>query len=73
MPVPKYSVSVAVSIAGVLQADPATPFVQGSNVGDGTLGSPTNLDGAQNSVGPQITPQDTQGCNAPENFWTPNC
>jgi len=55
------------------QADPAAPFVQGSNLGDGTLGSPTNLDGTQNSAGPQITPQDTQGCAAPQDLWTPNC
>jgi hypothetical protein len=55
------------------QSDPAAPFVQGSNLGDGTLGGPTNLEGALNSVGPQITPQDTQGCANPENFWTPNC
>jgi hypothetical protein len=55
------------------QSDPAAPLVNDSNFGDGTLGSPTNLDGAQNSVGPQITPQDTQGCNAPQDLWTPNC
>jgi hypothetical protein len=55
------------------QSDPAAPLIEDSNFGDGTLGSPTNLDGALNSVGPQITPQDTQGCSDPENLWTPNC
>ena len=55
------------------QSDPAAPLIENSNFGDGTLGGPTNLEGAFDSVGPQITPQDTQGCADPENFWTPNC
>ena len=55
------------------QPDPAAPFVEGSNFGDGTLGSPTNLDSSVDSAGPQITPADTQGCNVPQDLWTPNC
>jgi hypothetical protein len=55
------------------QSDPPAPLVEGSNLGDGTLGGPANLAGELNSVGQQITPQDTQGCANSENFWTPNC
>jgi hypothetical protein len=54
-------------------SEPQSPVLEGSNVGDGTLGGPTNTFGAENSAGPQITPQDTQGCSNPANLWTPNC
>lgn len=53
--------------------EPPAPIVETTNVGDGTLGGPTNLQGQENSAGPQITPPDTQGCGAPADFWTPNC
>jgi hypothetical protein len=46
------------------------PFVDVSNVGDGTLGAPTNLGDAQNL---ELTPPDTFDCSAPEHLWTPNC
>ncbi|HJZ46150.1 MAG TPA: hypothetical protein VKE41_03255 [Roseiflexaceae bacterium] len=41
------------SIPGVSlgQSDPPAPFVEGSNVGDGVRGGPTNISGAINSVG----------------------
>ena len=58
---------------GIDQLDPAAPLIEDSNFGDGTLGGPTNLDGAFDSAGPELTPPDTQGCAEPENFWTPNC
>lgn len=53
--------------------EPAAPFVEETNFGDGTLGGPTNIDGAQGSAGPQVTPPDTQSCGDPNSFWTPNC
>jgi hypothetical protein len=55
------------------QPDPPAPLVNDSNIGDGSLGGPTNTFGAENSGGPQITPQDFQSCADPTNFWTPNC
>jgi hypothetical protein len=55
------------------QPDPPAPIVDVSNIGDGTLGGPTNLAGAENNAGPQITPPDIQNCSNPANFWTPNC
>jgi hypothetical protein len=55
------------------EPDPPAPFVESSNFGDGTLGSPTNLASDLNGVGQEITPQDMQGCAVAENFWTPNC
>jgi hypothetical protein len=53
--------------------EPAAPVVETSNAGDGTLGGPTNLQGQENSAGPQVTPPDGQGCAGPASFWTPNC
>jgi hypothetical protein len=54
-------------------ADPPAPFVETSNLGDGTLGGPTNVDGAENNAGPQITPADGPSCGSGASFWTPNC
>ena len=53
--------------------EPDTPLVDGSNLGDGTLGGPTNLDESFGVAGPEITPQDTPGCSDPTNLWTQNC
>lgn len=53
--------------------DPNTPFVQSSNFGDGTLGEPTNTDGAEGNAGPEVTPPDTQNCGDPASLWTSNC
>ena len=50
-----------------------TPLVNTTNVGDGTLGGPTNIEGQENSAGPQITQPDGFGCSDPASFWTPNC
>jgi hypothetical protein len=53
--------------------EPPAPFVETSNFGDGTLGGPTNIQGQENSAGPQITPPDVQSCTGGASFWTPNC
>jgi hypothetical protein len=58
---------------GLGQADPPAPLVEGDNIGDGSVGGPTNISGAENSAGPQLTPQDFQQCANPTNLWTPNC
>ena len=54
-------------------SDPASPQVETSNWGDGTVGGPTNITGAENSAGPEKTPADTQNCTTSAAFWTPNC
>ena len=54
-------------------SDPASPQVETSNWGDGTVGGPTNITGAENSAGPEKTPGDTQNCTTSAAFWTPNC
>jgi hypothetical protein len=56
-------------------AIPDTPFVTETNVGDGTEGGPTNINGADNNAGPERTPQDigSQGCSTPQAYWTPGC
>ncbi|SRR6266545_4810458 len=54
-------------------SDPASPQVEVTNVGDGTLGGPTNIFNAQNSAGPEVTPLDIQGCGNPDDLWTPDC
>jgi hypothetical protein len=51
---------------------PPVPNVDVSNIGDGTLGGPTNVDVYGAPVTEQ-TPADTFDCSAPEHFWTPNC
>jgi hypothetical protein len=53
--------------------EPASPLINASNLGDGTLGGPTNLDNSFNQAGPQVTPPDTQSCSDPTNLWTQNC
>lgn len=53
--------------------EPDTPLVDTTNYGDGTLGGPTNVTGAENSAGPEQTPPDTRGCTDGAQFWTPNC
>jgi hypothetical protein len=61
---------------GVAPGAPAEapgPVIETTNVGDGTLGGPTNLFEAAGNAGPQITPPDAQGCASGANFWTPNC
>jgi hypothetical protein len=47
--------------------------LDGSNLGDGTLGGPTNLDESFGAAGPEITPPDAPGCSDPANLWTQNC
>jgi hypothetical protein len=62
--------------ASIPAADlPAAPQVVETNLGDGTLGGPTNLAGAQSNPGPEVTPPDagSQGCGTPNALWTPNC
>jgi hypothetical protein len=56
-------------------AVPDTPLVTESNIGDGSLGGPTNINGAENNAGPERTPLDvgSQGCNTPQAYWTPGC
>src|SRR4029079_11838841 len=39
-------------------AIPDTPLVTETNVGDGTQGGPTNIDGADGNAGPERTPPD---------------
>jgi hypothetical protein len=55
------------------QPDPPAPLVDVSNAGDGTLGGPTNISSAENSAGPEFTPQDAQNCLDPTKLWAPDC
>ena len=54
---------------------PQVPAVTETNIGDGTLGGPTNIGGAEGNPGPEVTPPDAgaQDCNSPDKLWTPNC